>query len=80
VTRGIDVRGQAEIRDLMIKTLAMLPDRRNECLRTIAVDDFVVTENRLQATPADSTDRLTFDFCYIFRVVDGKIVEQREYG
>jgi ketosteroid isomerase-like protein len=80
MTRGIDVRGRDEIRTLMAETLVMLPGRRSECRMAIAVDDLVVTENHYEATASSSTERFTFDFCHIFRVVGGKIVEHREYG
>jgi predicted SnoaL-like aldol condensation-catalyzing enzyme len=80
VTRDIDVRGREAIRTLMHETLARFPDRRSEEVRTIAKDDMVVTERRLQMTPAGADTPLVMEFCYVFRIQDGKIAEQVEYG
>ena len=80
LTRDIDVSGREPIRELMTRTLAMFPDRRSDRIASIASGDFVVTENHWEATSTESGDRLKLDMCYVFRLVDGKIAEQREYG
>jgi ketosteroid isomerase-like protein len=59
---------------------ATVPGRRSDVSHVFAVGDHVITENRFHGTLADSGQPLTNDICYIFQFVDGKIVEQREYG
>jgi ketosteroid isomerase-like protein len=79
-THGIDVTGTDSIRDLMEISLAMVPGRRSEVNGIFAAGDHVITENRFHGNLADSGQQLTNDICYIFQFVDGKVVEQREYG
>ena len=80
LTHGIDVTGTKSIRDLMEMSLAAVPGRRAEVSHVFAVGDHVITEIRFHGTLADSGQPLTNDICYIFRLGDGKVVEQREYG
>jgi len=77
---GIDVTGTKSIRDLMEMSLATVPGRRSEVSYVFAAGDHVVTENRFHGTLADSHEPFTNNMCYVFRLADGKIVEQREYG
>jgi hypothetical protein len=58
----------------------MFPGRRSECTYAYAGDDVVVTEMRWHGIAADSGQSRTVDLCYIFRFVNGKVVEQRGYG
>jgi predicted SnoaL-like aldol condensation-catalyzing enzyme len=80
VTRGIDARGRGQLLELWRETLRRFPERRSEVVRSVARDDMVVTETRWDATVAESGDRVAMEFCYVFRLADGKITEQFEYG
>jgi predicted SnoaL-like aldol condensation-catalyzing enzyme len=80
VTRGIDVEGREAIRKLMTDVLAILPGRRVNCVHVAASGDVVVTEHHCLATNAASNQAVTFDYCHIFRVQNGQIVDHKEYG
>ncbi len=80
LTHAIDVSGRDQIGALMKHALAMFPGRRSECTHACAADDVVVTEMHWHRAAADSGENRTADICYIFRFVNGEVVEQREYG
>jgi hypothetical protein len=80
LTHGIDVAGRGQIGDLIKHALALFPGRRSECVAAYAADDAVITEMHWQGIAADSGDSRAADICYIFRFVNAKVVEQREYG
>jgi ketosteroid isomerase-like protein len=80
LTHAIDVTGRDQIGDLMKHALALFPGRRSECIHAYAADDVVITEMHWQGVAADSGESRAVDICYIFRFVNGKVAEQREYG
>ena len=80
VTRGIDVQGRDAIRKLMSDALEMLPGRQADSVHVVAAGDIVVTEHHYEARDAESNEPVTFDFCHIFRLKDGQIVDHKEYG
>jgi hypothetical protein len=45
-----------------------------------ACGDVVVTEMHWEGTAAETGEHRVADICYIFRFVNGQVVEQREYG
>jgi hypothetical protein len=73
-THGIHGRGREEIGKLTRDSLARFPGRRSECVHALAAGDVVVSENHWVA------EGLAVDMCYVFRLANGRIVEQREYG
>lgn len=77
---GIDVSGRDAIRDLMFGALAAVPGRRSEVVNILSAGGAIVTENHFEGTVAESGQRVAVDMCYIFRFVDGKVVDQREYA
>jgi predicted SnoaL-like aldol condensation-catalyzing enzyme len=80
VTRGIDIQGRDAIRKLMSDALEIVPGRRVDCVHIVAAGDIVVTEHHYEARDAQSNEPVTFDFCHIFRLKDGEIVDHKEYG
>jgi limonene-1,2-epoxide hydrolase len=80
LTHAIDVTGIDRIRDLMAMSLDMFPGRRSDIGNIIATRNDVITENHWQGTRADSGEQMMRDICYIFHFLDGRVIEQREYG
>ena len=80
VTHAIDVAGRDQIGDLMTQALALFPGRRSECVHAYGADDVVITEMHWHGIAAASGQSREADICYIFRFVNGKVMEQREYG
>jgi predicted SnoaL-like aldol condensation-catalyzing enzyme len=80
LTHAIEVVGRDEIGELMKQALKLFPGRRSECVHAHAAGDVVITEMHWHGIAADSGQSRAVDICYIFRFVNGKVVEQREYG
>lgn len=76
---GSNTLGKADILSFMANDFARLfSGVTNEFRMMIAEGDIVVTEARMSATLANGRSYVN-DYCFIYRVRDGKVAEIREY-